>query len=83
MPPNSDDSEDPEPSVCPVCGEALAEHEQAGREPGVMVVYNVTCAADCGQMGLTIPLDDVQKAAQRFQQRQQGRHGHGRGGRRR
>jgi len=68
--------ETPEPEYCVSCGEPLpdGQYAKAGEEDGVLVVYEVKC---CGGYGVTLPVGDVQTAAQRFEQRQQDRHGNG------
>jgi hypothetical protein len=74
----SDDK--PEPEACPLCGNDLEEIEEAGEEPGVMTVYEIACSSCNRQMGVTVPQDDVQSAAERFKQRQQRRQRRYKGG---
>ncbi|PSG96420.1 hypothetical protein BRD56_10455 [Thermoplasmatales archaeon SW_10_69_26] len=68
--------ETPEPEHCVTCGEPLpdSQYAKAGGEDGVMIVYDVKC---CGGYGVTLPVGDVQTAAQRFKERQQRRRGRG------
>lgn len=63
-----------EPEFCPDCGETLDETTHQGREPDVMDVWELTCQS-CGTKGLTVPLDELTKAAETFDERVEGAKG--------
>lgn len=69
------------PQACPLCGQPPESTKHTAREPRVMDVWELTCP-EHGDLAVTIPLDDVDKAAQRFTQNVDERRRQRRGGNR-
>lgn len=70
---NAEKPEDTRPRYCPRCGEEIDEDDtnHTGREPGVVDIWELECS-EHGPMAVNIPLDDVEKAAEKLEGRQQG-----------